>query len=41
VQYQRGKHGEAVHEQVPGVGQEPGERPHEQGQGRSKPAPNI
>jgi tetratricopeptide (TPR) repeat protein len=41
VQHQRGKHGEAVHEQVPGVGQEPGERPHEQGQGRSKPAPNI
>lgn len=41
AQHQRGKHGEAAHEQAPGLSQEKGEKSHEEGQGRSKPAPNI
>jgi hypothetical protein len=41
MQHQRGKHGEAAHEQAPGLGQETGEGSNEKGQGRSSPAPNI
>jgi tetratricopeptide (TPR) repeat protein len=41
VQHQRGKHGEAAHEQAPGLSQEKGEKSNEEGQGRSRPSPNI